>query len=82
MIFSWPGRSLGRAVALPLASAAVALASTSTLKFFKSLYFPDHLIDLVHIWYDDSYSSKVLFSNTRPITLRSRSGQGHRLKSF
>ena len=34
------------------------------LKFFKSLYFPDHLIDLVHIWYDDRYSSKVLFSNT------------------
>ena len=41
---SLPGQSPGRAVALPLA-----LASTFTLKFFKSLYFPDHLIDLVHI---------------------------------
>ena len=34
------------------------------LKFFKSLKFPDHLIELVHIWYGDRYSSKVLFSNT------------------
>ena len=34
------------------------------LKLFKSLYFPDHLIDLVHILYDDRTSSKVLFSNT------------------
>ena len=33
--------------------------------FFKSLYFPDHLIVLVHICYDDRYSSKVLFSNTQ-----------------
>ena len=59
IIFSWHGRSPGRAVALTLAS-----ASTFTLKFFKSLYFPDHLIDLVHIWCDDRYSSKVLFSST------------------
>ena len=26
--------------------------------------FPDHLINLVHTWYDDRYSSKVLISNT------------------
>ena len=31
---------------------------------FTWLYFPDHLIDLVHNWYDDRYSSKGLFSNT------------------
>ena len=34
------------------------------VKVLKTLYFPDHLIDLVHIWYYDKYSSKVLFSST------------------
>ena len=49
------------------------------LSFFKSLYFPDHLIDLGHtgIWYDDRYSSKVVFSNTPAhylkVKVRSRS---------
>ena len=61
VFFSSPGRSPGRAIALPPESAS---ASTFTLKFFKILYFPDHLIDLVHIWYDDRYSSEILFSNT------------------
>ena len=56
-VFSSPGQSPGRAVALPSP-----LPSTFTLKIFKSLYFLDHL---VHIWYDDKYSSKVLFSNTQ-----------------
>ena len=72
VLFSSPEQSPGRAIALPPASAS---ASTFTLKFFKSLYFPDHLIDMVHIWYDDRYSSKVLFSNTlpKPMTSRSRS---------
>ena len=37
--FSSPGRSPGRAIALPSESV---LASTFTLKFFKILYFPDH----------------------------------------
>ena len=32
--------------------------------FFKNSYFPNYLMDFVHIWYDDRYSSKVLFSNT------------------
>ena len=31
---------------------------------FNSSYFPNHLIHLVHIWFDDRYRSKVLFSNT------------------
>ena len=68
VLFSSHGRSPGRAVAPPLAS-----ASTFTLKFIKSLYFPDHLIDLVHIWYADRYSSKVLFSIPQSITSKSRS---------
>ena len=47
------------------------------LKFFKS---SDHRMDFVHIWYDDCYSSKVLFSNTLHVAITSR--QGHRLKNF
>ena len=39
-IFSLPGQSPGRAIALP-----PVLVSTFTLKFFNSLYFLDHLID-------------------------------------
>ena len=59
---SSPRQGPGRAIALP---SALVLASTLMLKFFKSLYFPDHLIDLVeHIWYNNRYSSKVLFSNS------------------
>ena len=65
---SSPGQSPGRAIALPPAP-----ASTFSLKFFKSLFFPDHMIDLVHIWYDDRYSSKVLFSNTPAHYLKVRS---------
>ena len=60
---SSPGQGPGRAIALSPALAS-ASASTFKLKFFKSLYFPDHLIDFVHIWYDDRYSFKVLFGNT------------------
>ena len=36
------------------------------LKFLNSSYFPDHLMDLVYIWYDVRYWFKVLFSNTLP----------------
>ena len=35
------------------------------LKVFKSSYFPNHMMDFVHIWYDDRYRSKVLFNNSR-----------------
>ena len=78
--FRSPGRSPGRAIALPPASAlalasasASSLASTFTLKCFKILYFPDHLRDLVHIWYDDRYSSKFYSAIPQPTTSRSRS---------
>ena len=49
------------------------------LKIFKSSYFSNYMMDFVHIWYDDRYSSKVLFSNTLPMLMTS---QSHRLKSF
>ena len=29
------------------------------LKFFKTSYFPNCMMDFVHIWYDDRYSSQV-----------------------
>ena len=34
------------------------LFQSSALKFFNSAYFPDHMIDLIYIWYDDRYKSK------------------------
>ena len=43
------------------------------VKVFKSSYFPNDAMDFVHIWYDDRYSSKVLFSNTLPMPVTSRS---------
>ena len=35
-------------------------ATSTSLKF--DLYFPNPLMDLVYIWYDDRYWSKILFS--------------------
>ena len=68
-----------RAFAQPPASA---LASTLTLKFFKSLYFLNHLMDLVHIWYNDRYRSKVSISNTLPWpTCHKGKKLGHKFKS-
>ena len=33
------------------------------VKVFKSSYFPNHTMDLLHILFDDRYRSKILFSN-------------------
>ena len=33
------------------------------VKVFECSYFPDHMMDLVPILYDDRYRSKALFSN-------------------
>ena len=41
------------------------MSQTYMLKVFKSSYFPNHKMDLLHILFDDRYRSKVLFSNTR-----------------
>ena len=32
------------------------------INVFKKLSFPNSMMDMVHIWYDDRYWSKVLFS--------------------
>ena len=71
-----------RANTLPPASVlALALASTFTLKFTKILYFLNHLMDLVHIRYNDRYRSKVCISNILPC-LKGHKGQklGHKVK--
>ena len=55
-LFNSPGQSPGRAIVLPPAST---LASGAMLKFYvkvyKSSYFPNPLMDFVHIWHDDRY---------------------------
>ena len=45
------------------------------LKFYKTSYFEDPLIDFIHIWHDDRYRSKVFISTipTPGVTLGSRS---------
>ena len=60
----------------------------------KSLYFPNHLMDLVNIWYDDRYCSKLPFSNilpgfighmgskTRSLEVRSLKNSGYTLKGL
>ena len=63
--FCSPGRSPGRAIALlPALALTMASASTFTLKFFKTSYFPNCMMDLVHISCDVRCRSKVSFSNT------------------
>ena len=50
------------------------------IKIFKTSLFPNHSIDLVHIWYDDKYWSKVLRS-TILVSLGHPKvkGHGHRI---
>ena len=76
LFISSPEQRLGRAIVLPPAAAialaltlgfalALALASTNVkfcIKVFKTSLFPNPLMDLVYIWYDDRYWSKILFS--------------------
>ena len=70
-IFSSPEQRSRRAIVVPPASAfalalALALASASTnvicVKVFKTSLFPNPLMDLVYVWYNDRYWSKILFS--------------------
>ena len=62
--FSSPEQCSGRTILLPT---ALALASASTkvkvfVKVFKTSLFPNLIIDLIHLWYDDTYWSKILHS--------------------
>ena len=49
------------------------------VKVFKTSLFPNLITDLIHLWYDDTYWSKILRC-TIPTTLGQ--GQGHRLRIF
>ena len=65
---SSPERSLRRAILLPPALAlGLALASTN-VKVFRTSLFPNPLMDLVYIWYDDRYWSNILF-RTSPTSM-------------
>ena len=69
-IFSSPEQRSGRAIVLPPALAlalALVLASTNVkvfVKVFKTSLFPNLITDLIHLWYDDTYWSKILRSTT------------------
>ena len=70
VIFSSPEQCSGRAIVLP---PALALASVSTnvkvfVKVFRTSLFPNLTTDLIHLWYGDTYWSKILRS-TIPTTV-------------
>ena len=70
-----------RAIVLPSVSA---LGSEYTnvkvfVKVFKTSCFPNLISVLIHLWYDDTYWSKILCST---IPVPPRSCQGHRLRIF
>ena len=82
LFFSSSEQCSWKAIVLPAASAS-ALLSTNVkvfVKVFKTSLFPNLITDLLHLWYDDTYWSKLLHS-TIPTTL-SCEGKGHRLRSF
>ena len=57
-LFSSPEQRSRRAIVLP-----PALASTNVKVFltvFKTSLFPNLITDLLHLWYDDTYWSKIL----------------------
>ena len=64
-IVSWSEQGSRRAIVLsPALVFALALASAPQfcVKVFKTSLFPNPWMDLVYIWYDDRYWSKILFS--------------------
>ena len=62
IFISSPEQRSRRAIVLPSASA---LASTNVIVFFKvfkTSLFPNLITDLIHVWYDYTYWSKILHS--------------------
>ena len=50
---------------------------------FKSLYFLNHSMDLVRIWYNDRYRSEVYISNILPWPIGLKGKKlGHKVKSW
>ena len=65
-LFSSPEQHSRRAIVLTLASASKNVKDF--VKVFKTSLFHNLTIDLIYLWYDDTYSSKILCS-TIPTTL-------------
>ena len=81
-IFSSPGQSPEELCTIPASALALASASTFLLKFFKRSYFLNHMMDLVHIWYNDRYRSKVFISNILSWSIGHKGQKlGHKVKS-
>ena len=55
-------------VTLRLRSQTLNLNVKVFVKVFKTSLFPNLITDLIHLWYDDTYWSKIL-RNTIPTTL-------------
>ena len=69
VILSSPAQRSRRVIILPSASAALASTSVEVfVKVFKTSLFPNLITDLIHLWYDYIYWSKIL-RNTIPTTL-------------
>ena len=66
IIISSPEQCSWRAVVLP--SALVSTNVKVFFKVFKTSLYPNLITDLFHLWYDDTYWSKILCS-TIPTTL-------------
>ena len=67
-LFSSPEQCSGRAIILPPALASASTNVKVFVKVFKTSLFPNLIIDLIHLWCDDTYWSKILRS-TIPTTL-------------
>ena len=68
LILSSPEQRSQRAIVLPSAAALVSASASTNVKVFKTSLFPNLITNLIHLWYDDTYWSKILHS-TIPTTL-------------
>ena len=63
---STPEQHSLRVIALPLVLAAMSALVSSNIKVFfkvfKTSLFPNLITDLIHLWYDNTYWSKILRS--------------------
>ena len=49
---------------LPSALVSVSTNVKAFVKVFKTSLFPNLITDLIHLWYDDTYWSKILHITT------------------
>ena len=77
-LFSSPEQHSWRAIVLTSASASASANVKVFVKVFKTSLFPNLITDLIHLWYDDTYWSKILRSTIR-IPLGQEQGHGIRI---